>query len=584
MNDSRRAGVFKMIVTAVGATAIAVVLMIVPTLTWLIPRSVRRPVIDAFLMGMLVAHAVVWAYATVGTIVLAIIVIRSRKRFMSENRSSRRRSIVLGLFVLAVSCLPALFALEGAARLWWNYLYGTPTHPYVPELPSKLPAAEPGSIRLLVLGESSAEGEPYQNWLSVGQIVAWKLEQAIPGLKVETDIQAWGGASMKSIHYKLMDIKKKPNLVIIYAGHNEFQAIYSWDRSTPIGDDDPIEFRREPIRFLAELSPMRALILDVLRENSVDRPPPPFPARALVDLPNHRKTEYVRFLNEFHDRLDALVSTFERVGAKVVLIIPCSNDAGFEPSRSVPNRPLAPAERLELETALKAARAAESDPDRAIKMYQDILAKQPTFAEARYRSAKMYETKKDFAAARREYVEARNDDGQILRATTDFQNAYRDIAKKHDVILIDGQGEFEAIAPHGILDDHLFHDGQHPNVVGYSRLAQATLAALRDRRAFGLNEGEAPTVDPADVLAHFDINTERWIEICRRTALFWVRVAPIRFDPTERNAKAHAYAKAAEKIKHGVKPEDAGVIGLGVPRESVENRRRRTEDREEKTR
>ncbi len=574
MTALRRAGVLKLIVAAVVATAIAVLLMIAPTLTWLIPRSVRRPVIDAFLAGLLVAHAVVWVFAAAGTIVFAIVVVHSRKRFLNKIRGSRLRSIVFGLFVLAVSCLLGSFALEGAARLWWNYLYGSPAHPYVPELSAKLAAAEPGSIRLLVLGESSAEGEPYHPWLSVGQIVAWKLEQAIPGLKVETDIRAWGGASMKSIHYKITEIHKKPNLVIIYAGHNEFQAIYSWDRSTPIGDDDPLEFRREPIRFLAEVSPMRALILDALRENSVDRPPPPFPARALVDLPNHRKTEYTRFLKEFYDRLDALVSTFERLDATVVLIIPCSNDAGFEPSRSVPNRSLTPAERRELETALKAARAAESDPDRAIKLYQLILDKQPTFAEAHYRSAKMYELKNNYTAARREYIAARNDDGQILRATTDFQNAYRDVAKKHHVLLIDGQAEFEAIAPHGILDDHLFHDGQHPNVVGYSRLAQATLAALRDRRAFGWNEGEAPRIDPADVLAHFDINTECWIEVCRRTALFWIRVAPIRFDPTERNAKAHAYAKAAEKIKHGVKPEDAGVIGLGFAREGVENRRR----------
>ncbi len=35
------------------------------------------------------------------------------------------------------------------------------------------------------------------------------------------------------------------------------------------------------------------------------------------------------------------------------------------------------------------------------------------------------------------------------------------------VLLVDGPRVLEAISPHGILDDGLFHDAQHPNLRGY---------------------------------------------------------------------------------------------------------------------
>ena len=35
-------------------------------------------------------------------------------------------------------------------------------------------------VDILVIGESSAQGVPYDKWLSVADIVAWKLGAAIP--------------------------------------------------------------------------------------------------------------------------------------------------------------------------------------------------------------------------------------------------------------------------------------------------------------------------------------------------------------------------------------------------------------------
>ena len=77
-----------------------------------------------------------------------------------------------------------------------------------------------------MLGESSAAGEPYQPYVSVGTIIADEIERATPGIRVETEIAAYGGASLESMEEYLPRLKARPDAVIIYSGHNEFAAHY----------------------------------------------------------------------------------------------------------------------------------------------------------------------------------------------------------------------------------------------------------------------------------------------------------------------------------------------------------------------
>ena len=66
-------------------------------------------------------------------------------------------------------------------------------------------------FEILVIGESSGRGEPYHPWLSVGQIVAWRLEQVFPGRPIDVDIWATGGATLEMMHNKLADLRYRPD-------------------------------------------------------------------------------------------------------------------------------------------------------------------------------------------------------------------------------------------------------------------------------------------------------------------------------------------------------------------------------------
>ena len=97
-------------------------------------------------------------------------------------------------------------------------------------LPTKfVEQAGPGQrIPIVVIGESSALGVPYEDWLSVGAIVGRELERAIPSRRFRVEILAEKGATLEAMHLKLAGLTRRPDALIVYSGHNEFLARFSF--------------------------------------------------------------------------------------------------------------------------------------------------------------------------------------------------------------------------------------------------------------------------------------------------------------------------------------------------------------------
>src|SRR5262249_48255113 len=151
----------------------------------------------------------------------------------------------------------------------------------------------------------------------------------------------------------------------------------------------------------------------------------------------------------------------ERLGALPILVIPPGNDAGYAPNRSITAKPLTAAESAAIAQEFQAARALEAtDPAQSEALYRAFLARQPQFAEAHFRLARLRERAGDNDTAYQHYVLARDLDGFPQRCPSDFQNVYRAVATRHrGALLIDGQAVLRALSPRGIIDDNLFHDG-----------------------------------------------------------------------------------------------------------------------------
>jgi hypothetical protein len=555
---------------ALGVVLAAAGVMIVPEWAAAFDRPARRELIDGCLRAIGLVYGLAWAITAPGALILGWRVARSR-------RWGRRRLGAARGLAVCVSSLCGLAVIELSAALWLARLHRVPRwvgrfenevpatrpHRLAPEgarpgLPEQFQEEAAGPVHLVVIGESSAEGFPYHPWLSIGQIVAWKLGEARPDRQIELEILAQGGANLEDMHHALARLKTRPEILIVYAGHNEFQARFPWSRTILPSADSSTSATDWP-RWLGRWSPFCRLLNEARRKNRLDEPPP-LVLRRLVDGPVCTKAEAEEILADFERRLEAIVADCERVGCLPVLVIPPGNDADFEPSRSVLPESVGPVERQEFGRAVVAAMAAEAiDPARAEKLYRALIARQPGFAETHYRLARLLEWSGRWAEADRHYILARDADGLPLRCPSPFHEAYRRVARRHDCPLIDGPSIFRAIAPRGIVGEELFHDAHHPTLRGHVALAEAVLRALHERGVLG--GSEVPKLDPAACVAQFGLGTRAWASVCERSSTFYRNVAVTRFLPFERLARARRYDEASEALRAGRTPEQARIPG-----------------------
>jgi hypothetical protein len=523
----------RLLVLAVPVAVVVTAAIVLPGWIPLLPRVVRRGMIEALLRTVLFGYTAMVLAGVVGTPVLIGLATRSR-------RSGKARRRWMKSLAICLACLLAMVLLELSSAAWRGWMHRFPT------LPTSFAASPAEEYRILVVGGSSALGEPYRPWLSVGQIVAWQLQEAAPSRRVECEILAWLGESLEQQHHKLARIKHRPQAVIIYAGHNEFAARFEEERD-PWVDEEPGSWLLEQVYRGTLLSPFCRLAYEIISKNRLDSPPPLTGRHQLIDPPLCSPSESADILADFTRRLEAIVADCERIGALPILIIPPANESGYEPSRSTLPPAVPPGERRRVVEEVQAARAAESgDPARAAAGYAAVLARHPGFAEAHFRLARLLEREGQFAEAGRHYLAALDCDGLPIRCPAPFRSAYQLVARRHPrCILVDGRRELAAISPNGLIGDGVIQDTHHPTLTGYVALAGAVLRELQTRKALDLSRTIDLPLSPTVCARHFGMDASKWAIAHERTSVHYQRVAGYRYDPTERLEKSRHYAEAA---------------------------------------
>jgi hypothetical protein len=535
-----------------------------------------------FVVALESAYVVLAVVVAAATPLTALLFKRARKRGASGVWAAR-------VLLLCGSLLIALLAAEACVGLWWTRTHRGTAVPvggllahfsendlvdvqkpleaiYLPTSFPDRPADAPRE--LLVLGESSAEGVPYSFCLSLGNLVAWQLEETHPGLRVHPRIMALSGDTLARQHEKLADLEHRPDVVIVYCGHNEFTARFPWSREVDhYLDEIGPSIGELTVGWLETHSPICRLAREEADKCRVAIPPPLGGYRTLVDVPAFTPQEYDLLLGDFEMRLESIVRFAEQVGAEPILISPPANDSAFEPNRSFLPPETSRSEREAFAREFLSIRAREErEPEHCLADYRKLLERYPGFAELHHRVGRLLERQGAWEEVYLHDRAARDLDGLPCRCPTPFQEVYRKVAKRHGCTFIDGQSYFHAIAPHGILDEHLFHDGMHPSLRGHIALSQAVMLALKARGAFGW-PAERPVrpIDPLEVARHFRIGPQQWMKVCHWGVMFYQLTGGVRYDPSERRSKERAFGAAADRIKAGEAPERVGLANIGIP-------------------
>jgi hypothetical protein len=519
----------------------------------------------ALLAVVLAVYPVVTAAAITGLVLSGCTL--GRARLAANTRAgwirhprAARWLLLCGTFLLAIGIA------EAGAMTWLGWIHR------LPAMPARFleQAAPNDEILIVVIGESSALGVPYEGWLSVGAIVGRELERVIPSRRFRVEILAEKGATLEAMHLKLAGLTHRPDALIVYSGHNEFLARFSLSNRVRYYDDE-----RSPnssTRWLESFGRFSA-IERLARENLEKQRVGLIPARSLgevesvVGRPVCTQTDTERVFAGFERRLESIVADCERIGCLPILIVPPGNDAS-DPTQSyaLPGT-RAPARRALYERLTEIRSYEKRNPAGAVAVYREILAEQPVHAQTHHRLARLLESARSFAEASRHYILARDHDGMPMRASSRLETTYRVVAQRHErsVVLVDGPLVFKAKSRHGILDNDLFHDNVHPNLKGQLALASAVLSGLKDRAAFGWPEhSPTPNLEELQVAADFKIDVTAWAVVCNRSAAHYGQMAFLTIDSAERIEWRDRYSQAARSIEAGVAPLDTGIRGVGA--------------------
>ena len=547
------------------ATGLGVTLMLGGTICllgqdWVKVVTPARFYLRNLVIGLLEAFLPTYIIIVVATIALAVIFLGSI--FLTRTRS--RLVVARGLLLCGSILLAVIFA-EGVAAV---YLF---KERHFPALSHRFtaPVRAADEILIVVAGESSALGVPYEHWLSVGTIICRELQKAIPSHRFRVEILAEKGATLERMHGKLASLTERPDAIILFSGHNEFLGRFSLMNRVAYYVDERSGWHGQGwFEHAGRFSPLYTLVRENLEKHRVSVMPGQSLGitETMVGHPICTADAASMVIEDFHRRLEAIVTECEQIGCLPILIIPPGNDASppnlscASPSTDAVARQTLARRLLETLTIEK------QDPNHAITAYRQIIDEQPAHAWAHYRLARLLSSAGLFAEAKQEFILARDQDGLPLRSSSRLEAIYERVGHRHPgSILIDGPAVLSSKSRHGILDAELFHDNVHPNLAGHTALAEAVLAVLKARAAFGWPVSTpAPVLDAQLCADEFGIDGAVWATVCERSAAYFAQIACFSSDLANRIEWRDRYATAARQIRAGARPEDVGIPGVGV--------------------
>ena len=307
------------------AVAIGMALLAIVSLPFWLPSWLLRETSIVFLWTVALAQIAGFVLIPVALAILGVVLALARRKRVRKPYANR-------LLLLAVSTLFALGCAEAVAA-WVAAVR------FMPRLPTSFPADrdhDPAKeLRIVAIGESSALGVPYKEWLSVPAVVAWQLKRVFPGRKVSVEMLALGGATLAQVHGRLARLDHRPDAILVFSGHNEFQILVTWDRAVSYYVDDNPPGVWDRLEELARSTSLGTVAVETIANRRVNRPPPRRVTRNLIDVPAFTAGESARLLDDFARRLDAIAAYAHSVGALPIIIVPPSNQADYEPNRSV---------------------------------------------------------------------------------------------------------------------------------------------------------------------------------------------------------------------------------------------------------
>lgn len=386
-------------------------------------------------------------------------------------------SISLALPLLIIGLIEALLRLGGLGGSYPLFVPSSYSSGYLQTNPQLMlryfpadaaPAISPDTVlfkaekpadsfRIVIQGESSAAGFPYGRFGSLQGMLTQRFKRTYPDKQIEIINTAMSAVSS----YNLLDFVDEiqaiePDLVLIYAGHNEYLGLFG------VGSSVANQGSRWQTLLYFQLRQLRIYqLLQQLFAQTSERPSSDKAAQYSLmsevakgaaiekDSAAFRAGE-----QQFADNLSAILDQYQQAGIPVMLGTLISNEADQVPFSAVPqaNWP-----ELKQQTG---AGTAIMPPDSVVQHPASLAFFNGLTAQAKQQNTE----------ALTYFRQAIDFDQLRFRAPSSFNSLIRTLAAEKGAVLVDVEQQLRTAYP--LFGANLLLEHVHPNVKGYFLLSE----------------------------------------------------------------------------------------------------------------
>ncbi len=347
-------------------------------------------------------------------------------------------------------------------------------------------------IRVFVQGGSTAAGFPYGLGASLSGTLEQRLRQSLPAHHVEVVNTAMSAVNSHTL-LDLADeiIEQEPDMVLIYAGHNEFLGILGassnfttsssfWLTRLMINLKDVRIFQLFQFLF-AELSSNSDNLADNSLENT-NATAPEIRKTMMAKVAANQSIElnspvYKAGLKQFSANLSDLLSKYQDAGIPVFVASIASNHKDQAPLKSKDIEP----QYQSLVNNLGANRSSMSVQE--LKNVADALLGSES-ALLHFELGKLLEQRKLVGLAAKHYKLAVSHDLLKFRAPEAINDIIKELSAKYQANYVDAKLFFSQRSQNNIVGQELMLEHLHPNLRGYYVMSEAFYASIASAKLF----------------------------------------------------------------------------------------------------
>lgn len=337
------------------------------------------------------------------------------------------------------------------------------------------------TLRIVVQGGSTAAGFPYGRWGSLSGMLQQQFKRLYPEKHIEVINTAM--ASVNS--YTLLDfvdeiIAIKPDVVLIYAGHNEYLGIMGVgsayaSRGGRAANLVYLKFKDLKIYRLVE-----SIYYALFTQDAEEKDTSQLDDRTLMaqmaknkNIPFNSEA-YQLGIEQFEGNMELILDKYRHANIPVIFGDLVSNQKDLIPFSALND--VSPSMLQEIENAPFSQRQSN-----IIKLQKDIKAgPADKLAGRNFLLGQNLLKNKQFKLAQSAFVQATDFDALRFRAPSEFNRVIAQLSQQQGVYLASVQDAFAKDSENGIIGNQHMLEHLHPTVRGYFVLSTAYLQALLD--------------------------------------------------------------------------------------------------------